>query len=94
MNAKPVVVTTEHRGVFFGYVVDDSNVPTSIKLKDVRNCVYWNEQTKGVLGLAATGPNKNSRIGPKVPEATIWKLTGIWDCTPEATEAWESEPWK
>ena len=94
MNAKPVVVTTEHRGVFFGYVVDDTNAPTSIKLKDVRNCVYWSQQTKGVLGLAAAGPSKDSRIGPKVPEADLWKITGVFACSPEATEAWESEPWK
>lgn len=93
MNAKPVLVTTEHRGVFFGYVVDDSELPTKIDLKDVRNCVYWSQETKGVLGLASTGPNKNCRIGPKVPAATLWKVTGVFKCSPEATEQWEASPW-
>jgi hypothetical protein len=94
MNQKPVIVTTEHRGVFFGYIENDAKLPTEITLNGVRNCVYWSGQTKGVLGLAAQGPNKECRIGPKVPSATLWKVTGVFDCTPVATEAWESEPWK
>lgn len=94
MDAKPVVVTTEHRGVFFGYVTDDTKLPTQITLKDVRNCVYWSQQTKGVLGLASIGPKGDSRIGPKVPSATLWKVTGVFDCSPEATEQWETGPWK
>ena len=91
---KPVIVTTEFRGVFFGYVEDESTAPKKINLTNARNCVYWSSESKGVLGLAAKGPNANCRIGPKVPAATIWKVTGIFECTPEATEAWESAPWK
>lgn len=89
-----VVVTTENRGVFFGYVVDDKKLPASIKLSDTRNCIYWSSATRGVLGLAAKGPSKDSRIGPKVPLATLWKITGVFECSPEAVKAWESEPWK
>ncbi len=91
---KPVIVTTEHRGVFFGYVENDSELPISVELSGVRNCVYWSQQTKGVLGLAAKGPNSDCRIGPKIPDAKIWKVTGVFACTPEATEAWEQGPWK
>ncbi len=94
MNKKPVVVTTEWRGVFFGYVKDESEKPTRLVLENARMCVYWSEQTKGVLGLASKGPNNSCRIGNRVPEAEIWKVTGIFECTPEAVEAWESEPWK
>lgn len=93
-NKKAVVVTTEFRGVFFGYVQNDSEAPTRIELINARNCVYWSAQTKGVLGLAATGPNKECRIGPKVPEITLWKITGIFTCSPDAIAQWEEGMWK
>ena len=35
----PVVVTTEHRGVFFGYTADTSG--DVIHLRAARNCIYW-----------------------------------------------------
>ena len=91
---RPVVVTTEHRGVFFGYVKDDSELPQKITLSQARMCVYWSSDTKGVLGLAATGPTKSCRVGLAVPKFEAWKITGVIECTPEATEAWESGPWK
>lgn len=90
---KAVVVTTEFRGVFFGYLEDDSDAPNKIRLSDGRLCIYWSPETHGVLGLAAAGPNKDCRIGAKVPEITIWKISGIFQCTPEAAAAWELEPW-
>lgn len=94
MDKRPVVVTTEFRGVFFGYVENDSEAPAKIELSDSRMCVYWSQQTRGVLGLAAQGPNSDSRVGPKVPKITLWKITGIFDCTPEAAEKWELGRWK
>lgn len=94
MDKKPVVVTTEHRGVFFGYVEDDSKLPSEITLTNARMCVYWNSSIKGVLGLAAVGPDKDCRIGHSIPKFTAWKITSVSDCTPEATENWEKGPWK
>ena len=90
---RPVLVTTEHRGVFFGYVEDESTAPEKILLTQARMCVSWSGSIKGVLGLAVTGPNKDCRIGPPTPDATLWKLTGIFSCTEEATQAWEKAPW-
>ncbi len=87
-----VVVTTEHRGVFFGRLAEDK-APEFVSLSDARNCVYWNSSVKGVLGLAATGPDARCRIGPKVPGITLWKITGIFLCTDEAAKAWEAGPW-
>ena len=88
-----VTVTTEFRGVFFGYVLDANELPDSITLRDARMCVYWDATVKGVLGLAKTGPNSFCRIGPKVPEFKAWKVTSITKCTPEAIASWEAEPW-
>lgn len=90
---RAVVVTTEFRGVFFGYVENAAELPAKIILRDCRCAVYW-QDTRGVLGLASSGPNKNCRIGPKVPQGELWKVTGVFDCSPEAVEAWELGPWK
>ena len=59
---RAVLVTTEHRGVFFGYTDDTSG--DIIKLRAARNCIYWPTEQKGFLGLASKGPLKGSRIGP------------------------------
>lgn len=93
-NKKPVVITTEKRGVFFGYVVDDSQAPEKIELENARMCVYWSAKTKSVLGLASQGPQEGSRITMAVPKITAWQITAVMDCTPEAAELWEQGPWK
>lgn len=94
MNKKPVVITTENRGVFFGYVEDDSKCPAEIVLSQVRMCVYWSSDVKGVLGLASTGPTKDCRITHAVPSVKLYKVTAILDCSPESAEKWEQSLWK
>lgn len=91
---KPVVITTENRGVFFGYVEDDSKCPAQIEISRARMCVYWNVETKGVLGLAAEGPKDGCKITHAVPKVTLYKVTAVMDASPEATEKWESAVWK
>lgn len=92
---RAVVITTENRGVFFGYVEDgkDAELPTEIELKSARMCVMWSSSVRGVLGLAATGPNRECRITKKVPAITLYKITSVTDCTPEAVEEWEKGHW-
>lgn len=90
---KAVVVTTKHRGVFFGYVADDSKAPAQITLTGVRNCVYWPATVRGFLGLSVSGPLQGSRVGPSAPEMVVYDLTGIVSCTPEAVKAWETIQW-
>ena len=87
---RPVVVTTEYRGVFFGYATDTSG--ETIKLSRARNCIYWNNVLKGFLGLASVGPNEQCRIGPPV-DIELRKVTCVAECTPEAVRAWEAQPW-
>lgn len=93
-TSKPVLITTEFRGVFFGYVKDDSDLPNKITLTRMRNCIRWRESVQGVFGLASSGPSPACRIGPVVPEFTAWKITSVTDCTPEAVEKWEAATWK
>lgn len=88
MNEKAVLVTTEFRGVFFGYVKDDKKLPEQVTLTKVRNCIYWSSDVGGFLGLAASGPSKDCRIGTEVPEVTLWKVTSVTPVSDEAAQKW------
>ena len=85
-----VVVTTSHRGVFFGYSNDVTG--DKIDLRAARNCLSWSSDVKGFMGLAATGPSKNCRVGPAA-DIQVRDITSVMKCSPEATAAWEGAPW-
>lgn len=87
-----VVVCTEKRGVFFGYTTDGDGLADMI-LTDARMCVYWDSLTRGVVGLAATGPTARCRITNSAPRLDVRSVTAVFDCTPEAVAAWQSAPW-
>ena len=55
---RAVLVTTEFRGVFFGYASDTSG--DTISLTGARNCIYWPSENGGFLGLASKGPVKGA----------------------------------
>lgn len=93
MKEIPVVVTTSHRGVFFGYV-EDATLKETMTLKRARMCVYWPSEVKGVLGLATIGPISGSKIGPAVTSLTINNIDALMEMTPKAVAQWESSPWK
>ena len=58
-----IIVTTKHRGVFFGQVADDTDLTnTTLRLENARCAIYWGT-TGGVAQLAKTGPTRKSRIG-------------------------------
>jgi hypothetical protein len=90
---RPVVVTTEHRGVFFGYLNGQAETETALTLSDAQMCVYWSADVKGILGLAATGPTRGCRITPPVPSMTVQAVTAVMEATPEAVKAWAARPW-
>jgi hypothetical protein len=87
---RAVLVTTEHRGVFFGYA--DKTDGKTIKLKNARNCVYWSADIKGFLGLANMGPSKSCRIGPPA-DIELRNVTCVAEVTEKAVKAWEGQPW-
>lgn len=88
---KAVLVTTSHRGVFFGYATDTDG--STIKLRAARNCIYWSADVRGFIGLASSGPSKSSKIGPAA-NIEVRDITCVAECTPEAVAAWEAAPWK
>ena len=87
---KAVVVTTLHRGVFFGYATETSG--ETIKLRSARNCIYWSADVKGFIGLAANGPTSDCRIGPAA-DIELHNITCVAIASPNAVEAWEKAPW-
>lgn len=90
MKNKAVLVTTEFRGVFFGYVKEDNKLPAEITLTNVRNCIYWSSDCGGFLGLASGGPTSQCKIGAKVDELRLFKVTSITPVTDEAAKKWNS----
>ena len=92
IKGKPVLVTTEHRGVFFGYMSED-NAPADVALTHARLCLYWDTSMRGFLGLAESGPGAGCRVGPSVPALTLYKITSVTECTVAAVDRWEQAPW-
>lgn len=89
-----ILVTTSHRGVFFGYFdswVDDEY--KHIRVTKCRNCISWSSLIKGVFGLAATGPDGNCRVGPAVDVPMLRDVTAVVRVTDEAIKCWEAAPW-
>lgn len=86
-----VLVTTAHRGVFFGYATDTGG--ETIMLRNARLCVHWSADLHGFMGLAANGPSANCRIGPRA-DITLRNITSVSEVTPEAIAAWEKAPWR
>lgn len=88
-KSQAVLITTEFRGVFFGYVKNDKKLPEELTLTGVRNCIYWSN-CGGFLGLAANGPNKDCRVGERVPEITVYKITSVTPVDGAAEKQWET----
>lgn len=90
-NSIPLLVTTSHKGVFFGYGQSTEN--NIIRIERARMCVYWSADCHGVLGLASTGPTQGCKIGPEVPAITLRDVTSVTEVSDGAAAAWSKEPW-
>ena len=90
---QPLVVTTEYRGVFFGYGDPDTlTADKRLRLEDAQICLYWSADVKGVLGLASKGASKDCRVSAPIPAITLEKVTSIMETTKEAEKAWKTCP--
>jgi hypothetical protein len=83
---RPVIVCTEHRGVFFGYATDTKG--TEIKLTGARMAIRFGT-TRGVMELAETGPTSKSLISARA-DIDVRKVTAVFEVTPVAAKAWET----
>ena len=85
-NKVGLVVTTIHKGVFFGY-----GIPTTekiIRLEHAQMCIYWNTETNGVLGLAASGPLTVCKVTKAVPALLLHDVTAVMEASAASIEKW------
>lgn len=82
---RPVIVCTEHKGVFFGYATHTSG--DKIDLKRCRMAIYFGT-TRGVMQLAETGPTLTSKISARA-DIEVRRVTAVFEVTPDAAKAWE-----
>ena len=84
-----VIVTTQHRGVFFGRVPDDADLDSrTLDLTGAKMAIYWGT-TKGVMELAHTGPTGKSRIGAPA-DCKVHDITAVLRVTDEAAKKWDA----
>lgn len=88
VKRRAVLVTTEFRGVFFGFASKTGG--DQITLENARNCIYWPSTQGGFGGLASEGPKKGSRIGAVVEKIDLRKVTSVVEVTKTAEAAWQS----
>lgn len=86
MEKRPVIICTEHRGVFFGYASETSG--DTINLTDARMAIAFGT-TKGVMQLAETGPTECSKISAKA-DIEVRKVTAVFEVSPEAKVKWDA----
>jgi hypothetical protein len=89
-SERAVIVTTAHRGVFFGYAKNIDG--ETINLRAARLCVYWSADMKGFMGLASVGPSDTCKIGPPA-DIELRAITAVVSVTPSAVARWEGGPW-
>lgn len=83
---RAVIVTTAHRGVFYGWAADTDG--ETIFLRGARLCIYWSADLRGFMGMAATGPTKDCKIGPRA-DITLRSITSVVEVSDEAQKRWE-----
>lgn len=86
-----VLVTTQHRGVFCGYLPEGTDVSqrTLRDMKRTRMAIRWGT-TRGVAQLAETGPTAVSKIGAPADLAVLHDITAVWMVRDVARLAWEA----
>lgn len=84
-----VVVTTLHRGVFFGMADRNKLSEKVMSLKQCKCCIYWAASIGGFLGLASVGPNKDCKIGKEAQEVLLHDVTSVSFASEAAVAAWK-----
>lgn len=85
-TSRPVIVCTEHRGVFYGHATNTEG--DVIDLKRARMAISFGT-TRGVMELAETGPTQKSKISARA-DIEVRKVTAVFEVTPAAAEKWEA----
>lgn len=82
---RAVLVTTAHRGVFFGFL--EGQEGNKVTINRARCAIRWSTKG-GFLELAKDGPNKDSKIGAEADRIELFDVTSIADVSDDATKKW------
>lgn len=89
LSFRPVLVTTQHRGVFVGLIHGDQDVNVrTMPLKAAKMAIYWGT-TRGLMELCETGPTEKSKISAPADIAALHDITAVFDVTPNAWAKWQ-----
>jgi len=97
MKKDKYVIVTTLRGAFAGRLEGEPS-PEGVTLLDGRMLVYWDQESRGIPGLAQDGPSGRCRVSPPVPRMDIlgsatMPITLVMECTEIAREKFEAGPW-
>lgn len=84
---RAVLVTTVHRGVFYGRLVEQ--VGDKVTLEKARCAIRWGTE-HGFLQLASDGPGSGSKIGSQADRIELYGVTSIADVSRAAQIKWEA----
>lgn len=86
---KPVLITTEHRGVFAGLIPEGQDLTArAMPLKSAKMAIYWGT-TKGVMELCDSGPTTKSKISAVADIPMLHNITAVFAISPDAWAKWE-----
>ncbi len=83
----------DKRGVFIGILGAYDTASKVARVRECRMVVEWSVATRGVLGLAAKGPQEGCRITDPVPLARIEGVEFICRMYPNAVEKVDAAKW-
>ena len=88
-DLKPVILCTQHRGVFFGFITQGTDLTqrTLTDIKGARMAIYWGTD-RGVMQLAESGPTSKSKIGAAATIDVLHDITAVFAVSPEAAKKW------
>lgn len=87
-NLRPVLITTEYRGVFAGLIPADQDLTTrSMPLKAAKMAIYWGT-SRGLMELCDSGPTASSRISAPADIPMLHGITAVFDIKPDAWGKW------
>jgi hypothetical protein len=87
----PVVVTTAHRDVWWGYL--HHREPGVVVLVKARHGYHW-DTTDGVGQLTTVGPGPKAQIGCEIyGRIEIGDVVCCMETSPEAAKAWREAQW-
>lgn len=88
---KAVLITTIHRGVFFGRVAPDADLTTTTlrDIHDARMAIRFSAD-RGVMALAETGPTSKAKIGAPATITVLHDVTAVFEVSEEAEKRWMS----